>query len=495
MLKEICSKCSIFFTLDKQSLPYAPVVTLSGNIIQNRNLYTSNTVAKAYILLAQVASNRGDVARAFQFATDGLSLPGIDANIQMQLRVKLAAGYYIKGKYLQVLAIAEKILLQANSQVNLQFRLLAIAYKSMAYALLSNHEKAFENLRELQNYLNQNDQYSDHIELLEILAIAYFNLGDYSAAVTIQQKLLNLRLSLSGDKLLEQTYYNLATSYYQMNKLDDAYHAFWQANQLAEKNNLPIRVAYAKLGLGKILLQQQEFQQAYQVLSSSVELFQGQNLTKPYLSALTAYAKTSIITGNKKQGYELLNQALLLSENIQLSYEQVELYLLLAKMFKETKNYALSIEYLEKYIEANQSHVSRQTINQQAINHAKQQGNRSRRIALEMAEKSELSVDYDKRFKQQQQWINLLIGLLFSCLIAFIWRWFRNRANKLSQDYDEAEKPKHFLPNSTKTKIWYQKAYKMARKYDYPLAIGYMVIENWDKLPGRYQEKTINEVF
>ena len=322
-----------FFMLDKQTLPHDPVVKLSGSIIQNRNLYTSNTVAKAYLLLAQVATNKGDAARAFQFATDGLSLPSIDTTVQMQLRVKLASGYYIKGKYLQVLTIAEQILAQANDQVNLQFRLLAIAYKSMAYALLSDHEHAFDNLRELQNYLRQNDQYSDHIELLEILAIAYFNLGDYSTAVTIQQKLLNLRLSLSGDKLLEKSYYDLASTYYQMDKLDDAYHAFWQANHLAEKNNLPIRLAYSKLGLGKILVQQQEYQQAYKVLSSSVSLFQGQNLTKPYLSALTYFAKTAIILGDKEQGYELLTQALLLSENIQLSSEQVELFLLLARMF------------------------------------------------------------------------------------------------------------------------------------------------------------------
>ena len=105
-----------------------------------------------------------------------------------------------------------------------------------------------------------------------------------------------------------------------------------------------------------------------------------------------------------------------------------------------------------------------------------------------------MGVDYDKKFKQQQQWINLLISLLLIGLLALIWRWFRNRANKLSQDYDEAEKPKHFLPNSTQTKIWYQNAYKMARKYDYPIAIGYMSIENWTKLPRNYNEKTMNEV-
>jgi len=483
-----------FLSMNREVLPYEEVVSLASVIIQQRKYYTSNIVAKAYLLLAEAATNKGDVSRAFQFAQDGLSTANIDRAIQMNLMIKVAAGYYVKGKFNLVLDVSENVILLANQQVDIQYRLLALAYKAMAHALLSEHVQAFDTLNNLQQLITQHNQYSDDIELLEILAVAYHYLGDYQTAVTLHQKLLKLRIELSQNSHLEKTYADLAGAYMQLGQLDNAYHAYWQANRFAEEVGSSIQIAYAQLGLGQVLLLQNNNDQAYKALSRSISLFQGQNLTKPYISALISLAKASLATSKTEQGYELLQQASLLAENIVLTSDQIDLYYLLSQMYETQGQLKKSLTFLHKYIQLHQAMTESQKASALAIESAKQKGKKSRQLALELAEKSELRADFTEKFEQQKSRIDNLLIIITLLSLFILWTWFKRRAQKMSNDYDEVDKPAHQLSSPAQTKLWYQNAYKMARKYEYPIAIGYLSIQNWSEMNAKFSDKTINEV-
>jgi|GEM_PF-759046 len=493
-VEENIHKVQLYLSMDKETLPYEEVVALSSSIIQNRKLYTGNIVAKVYVLLADAATNKGDVARAFQFARDGLSLTSIDRSIRLNLLLKVAAGYYVKGKFHQVHSVAEQVIDLSEQQIDIQYRLIALSYRAVAFALMAQHEKALTDLQTVENLILKYQQFADHIELLEILAIAHYYLGDYHTAITIHQKLLKLRSGLSRTDNIENTYYNLAGAYRQLGKLDDAYHAYWEAKKHAEESHSPIRIAYAQLGLGEVQLLQADYALAFDSLSRAEKLFQGQNLTKPYLSALIALAKAALHTGRQDYAYQLLSQAELLAENIELTSEQIDLYQLLSDMYEAERDYEKSLTLLNKYFVLYQQFNISKISSTIAIENEKLASNKSRELAIKLAEKSELRADFSRKFQRQQKVIFVLVSLIVIMLFIFVWLWFKRRARQLNLAYDEVEKPAHHLASPTETKLFYQTAYKMARKYEYPLAIGYMSVENWKELSYRFNKKTINEV-
>lgn len=79
-----------YLSIDKANLPFEHVMSLSSSVIQNRQLYSQDTLGMVFILLADIASNKGDTARAFQFANDGVALRSINKLIRLKLMLKIA---------------------------------------------------------------------------------------------------------------------------------------------------------------------------------------------------------------------------------------------------------------------------------------------------------------------------------------------------------------------------------------------------------------------
>ncbi|MEW6983860.1 hypothetical protein AAD001_14495 [Colwelliaceae bacterium 6471] len=483
-----------YFSMDNESLPHNEVVRLSSEIIQTRQFYTSNIIAKVYVLLAETAKSKGDMARAFQFARDGLSLSGVDKAIRINLLLEVAAGYYAKGKYHDVLANVEQVIILAEKQQNIKCRLIGLSYRAMAYALIAEHENAVHDLKVVEQLISENPEFSDHLVLLDILATAHHYLGDYQTAITLYHKLLKLHITLAKQRSIASTYYKLAQSYLRLKKLDDAYHAFWEAKQYAEQNKAPIRIAYAQLGLGEVLLLQNEYEPSYRFLLNAKKLFQGQNLMQPYLSTLIALSKVSLNIGKQAFAYQLLKQAEGLADSIELTREQIELYQLLSRMYEEQKDHQKSLRLLNTYVELKHQFTIDVDVHNSAFAGDKSANTQSKQLAVKLAESSELRAKFSQKFKRQQQIMLLLFIIVIMLLVLLIWIWLVKRTRKMNRAYDEIEKPAHLIANPEQTKQIYQLEYKKARKYEYPLAVGYLSIDNWTELNFRFNAKVVNEV-
>ena len=182
-----------YFTLDKEALPYKEVLDFSRDIIKNRKNYNNDAIAKVYILLANVATNKGDIARAFQFAVDGLELPTIDPAIKLNLMLKVADGYYDKGKHYRVLDIANQAIELAEQTSNIKYQLIAFSYRSMAFALLAKYQQAINDLYQVEKLISEHKEFSNHLELLNILAVAHYYLGDFQTTVAIYQNIIKTK--------------------------------------------------------------------------------------------------------------------------------------------------------------------------------------------------------------------------------------------------------------------------------------------------------------
>jgi len=483
-----------YFLQDSEALSYTKIIALSRTIIESRKSYSNDTLGKMFVLLSDVANNKGEYADAFQFAQDGDTLLGLESSIRLNLLLKITDGYYRKENYQQAQRVATDVIVMADHIDDLKFRLISLSYRAVAYALQNENDLALDDLKQVEQLLQNNPQYADHLSLLEILSTAHYSLGDYQTSLTMESKLLTLRFDLGKTSSINKTYLNLARTYLQLSLLDDAYNAYWEARKHSREKKAPIQVAYAELGLAEVLLQQKEYQNSYESLLSARKTFKDKNLTKPYLSTLIYLAITTHSLGKSALYHQYLQQAELIAKDINLSMKQSQLYLLLSNMYQQKNDYPKALKMHKRYFESYQNALKKHNRRMITTNNEELYANaKSRNIGRNLAEQSKLATLTDE-YAQQEQMIYLLMFTVILLLLIFSFLMLRNRTIRLNKVYDEVEQPIDFLANPFETKNIYQLNYKMARKFDYPLAIGYFSITNWQELSFHFNDKVMLEV-
>lgn len=491
---KIRNEINSYYEKDKESLIYQEVVTVAQSVINSRQSYSRNVVAKAFSLLSDVAYNRGDLAAALQFAQYGTKVENADIPIQLDLLLKVARGYYSQGKFIQLREVSQETAWLAEEAGNMNFHLQAMAYSVVAYALSADYTLAINELSKVEQLLTQNQQSVEQVALLEIIAQAHFYLSEYNNAAELLNRALKLRIELSKLKGIAKTYHLLASAYYQLHQYDDAYHAYYESKQLAANFGLNIRASYAELGLGKVLYQQQNFLQAKSHLLNAQTVFEQYNLPRVKLSAQIILAKVYYALDAPKQAVQLLLVAEKTADNIVLKPEQVELYLLLANYYQSIGLFQQAANMQARFIELHQGFNHAADVKNVVFSAANNTSKKAKNLALNLAEQSELSIRFNEKFHRQELQIVLLVTALILIALLYMLRRFRRYRKKLSQGYDEIELLKTQLARPVKTKQWYQQQYKMARKYQYQVSIGYLIIENWQELAFHFNAKILNDV-
>ena len=477
-----------YYQKSGESLPHQDVVQLANQVVSQRDLYNSDILAKTFVILAETASNNGDMATAFQFAQDGLQINTTEPDIPMRLHLKLAAANYTRGKFQLAQQHAEQVLSVSNNDLWLHHRLIALAYRSMTYALMAEPELAQADLKQLQQLMSDNQEFSEHIHLLEIIAVANIYLGNYQTAIDLDLHILKLRFQLKRFTKISQTYANLASAYRRLGQYDDAYNAYWEAKKYAEQQNANINLAYALLGLGEVLITQQNFGQAYAYLTDAEQLFNGKNLPKPYLSTLIALADAAINIGEQERAKQLINQALKLASSIELTVEQAKLYRIASKFNEQDGQFERALAYLQKFQQLVEKFQPLTSVTTKSEQTATQDENAN--LSLALAYDSDLKLQYTKKFDKQQQLITILVALVLALTTVLIVAILKS--NKRTIQYHTPEL-KH-LTSPFYSKKMYQQAYKQARYFQYDLALVYLKVDNWSELEYRCSKRTCQEV-
>lgn len=483
-----------FYLQDKEALVDDKVISVAQYIVNERQNFSDDVIAKAFSLLSYIAGTRGDTVAALQFAQYGIAIKDISSLTTLDLLLKVADGYYIQGNYLKLKDISQELIMLAEHQDNRNYHLHGIAYSIVAHALSAEYVVAIAELGRVEALLNQDQQGIDQISLLEIIAEAHFNLSEYENTIELLSRVIVLRFEMVKMKGIFRSYYLLARAYYQKEKYDDAYNAFWEAKQYAEKTSSPIQIAYAELGLGQVLFQQDKLFIANTQLYSANRVFKKNNLFSATLSTQIMLIQVLQALNKHDEADDVLKTAEQLADQITLSSQQIEIYALLVRYYKKQNLPMKVIEMQERYLSLYQRMHPAVGVDNLAKINALTTRKRSKNIALSLAEQSELSLRFNNKFKEQQIFIILLSVLLtFALLLLCYWRWkfYRHRRGN---GYDEIEAPINQLSTPVQTKNWYQTQYKSARKYQYKISIGYLVIDNWQELNFHCNNKALTEV-
>ena len=483
-----------YYLQDKEALISQDIVDVAQIIVNNRKEYRSDIVAKAFSLLSDVAFNRGDLVAALQFAQYGNSIEKISVKIKLDLLLKLARGYYSQGKYIQLQDVSEQAAWLAEQAGNVDYHLQAKAYLVVAYALNTDYSLAMTELSNLEQMLSRDNQDVEQIKLLEIVAEAHFYLAEYENAIELLNRVLKLRADMSKVKGLARTYHLLAEAYYQLHQYDDAYNAYWESMQFSSKFGLNIRASYAELGLGKVLYQQQNYAQAHVHLIKALTIFERYNLPRTILSTQITLVKTYYALNQPKLATQTLLMAEKLADKLVLTSQQLDLFLLLSNYYQEIAQYQKAVNIQQRYIQLYQGFNPSMSAKNTLTSMALKASNKTRVLALNLAEQSELSLQFNAKYYRQQLLITLL-SIALACLGLLIIFWLLRRHQKqVNHGYDEIELSANHLARPIQTKRWYQQQYKMARKYRYNIALAYLVIENWQELTFHFNAKALAEV-
>ena len=500
--EQLINQVELLFKADPEKLNHSEIVELSNRIILQREKYPNEILAKTYLLLANVASNKGELETAYQFTQDGLAITTQyeNTNAKLCLQIKLASIFSAKKQYEQLLLTAQQAINIPQDKENTKYFLLALSYRSVAFAMLNQHEDALTDLQKVEYIIKQNPSFAEHIALLAILASAHYHLGDYQTALTMQLKILKLRFSLNKLENVGQTYFHLAEAYYRLNRFNDAYNAYWEAKVYANKKEAPIYEAYASQGLGITLVKQKQYIEAESEILKAKALFYQYNLARPHLETIISLALLSDLTEQKQKAKNLLLEAEELTLNIELTDDFIILYQLLSNIYIDNENMNKAYFWQKKYSDAlSKTKTPTISLPQLSTKYTNKINNNSassktRQLAVNLAEQSELATSFSAKYQQQQTRILILSGIVLLLLCSVIFIGLKHRATNLKRTYEAIEKPSYILASPIQTKQLYQNNFNMARKYSYPLTLGYISISNWKELTFQFNKKTVAEV-
>jgi len=502
-LAELSNQVQQLLKADRELVNAEVVEQLSEKVLVNQQHFSNDILAKIFLLSANVASNQSDVNKVLHYAKKGLAANTLDKKTKLLLTLRQAEAHIIQKEFKQLLALTESAIEISNRIDSDKYHLLALSYRSVAFAVLGLHQYALADLQQVEAGISDS-KLAEHIELLTVLALAYHHLGDHLTSKTMQLRILKLRFEMKQTKNLSKTYLYLGYAYFYLQRFNDAYNAFWESKLHAEQNNAPIAVAYANKMLGIVLMKQLQFTKAALPLQQAIKAFQSYQMKAEEIEATVALAKVKLKIDKTEQGYALLNKIIVLLDGKDISLEYAGFYRMVAEMHIVKKDFVKAYGWQEKHSKvllkklANNKKASSTMYKLSNLPGSKGVMSKtieeSRNLALKLAGNSELSSSFINKFEKQRVIIISLSALACIFLVTIVGFFMRIKSQRRDKAYHESEHPAFVMSNPMKTKFDYQLAFKKARKYQYPLSVCHLMIDNWQQLAFHFNKKSINEV-
>ena len=148
--------------VNSESLNADTVKQLSAKIIDNRQLFSNDILAKVFLLSANVASNQANINQIYDFAQSGLSVNSRDKKIKLSLLLKLAEVYVARKQYQQLLILIQTAVNNSEYSRNIKHQLLLLSYRSVAFAMLGKHQQALSDLQQVERGISKSEL-TEHI--------------------------------------------------------------------------------------------------------------------------------------------------------------------------------------------------------------------------------------------------------------------------------------------------------------------------------------------
>ncbi len=489
--------------VDSEVIDTAAVTIMSKKILDNREHYSNDVLAKVFLLLARIANNQGDMKKVLHYAESGLSANTLDKKIKFLLTLKLASVYMSQKQYQELLALVQTVINSDEFSQYTNYQLLSLSYRSVAYSMLNKHHQALNDLKRVELGINHS-QLTENIELLTILAMAYHHLGDYQTSLTMQLKILQSRFKMGLMRNIDQTYLYLGYAYLYLQRFDDAYNAFWESKNHAINKQAIINVAHANKGLGIVLTIQKQFDKAIEPLQEAVVVFKEYKMSDNQTETMVVLAKAKIGAGLSDDAHAHLLEIIQILDGKDISIEYPGFYRMVSEMYHRQADYKSAYLWMEKYSSALRIKLvdkKKKASLVHGLPHLALELSRlkvpieqSKELAVELAKKNQISSSFFNKYQEQRVIVislTVLVLLLSLAVVGFI---VKLRMEIAKSRNDVLENFHTVTTNPMQTKFDYQLAFKKARKFQYAFSVGYLIVENWQELDFHFNKRSIKAV-
>lgn len=496
--QDLENRIEFFYTLSEKQLPFeALTAELTSNFVPASNKIAESlapeTAAKAYYLLALAANYQGDDVLSLNYVLLAQQLKPENKSLNIKLILRAANAHYELGQFQKVLSVigdvSTFVLPKASTLSQSQYQFTVLNYRTIAHAALGQHDLAIQYLSEIEKLLITQRELMNDIDVIELVAQSYHYLGNDSIAIQLYTKALKRRFDTKFFLNIERSYLKLAISYVNQNLLSDAYNLYEQIKKRAQSKQLRIIAAQAELGFAKLLVANKQMADAEGLLLASVDVFEQHQLENLCFKTSLLLAEVYLSRREMEATEKWLSKALTLSSKFPITNENADLYISLSQQAKINNNLAQSIEHFERYLEiTKQLQPKNSRLNVSKLLSAKDNS----QLVVNMSELNEIKNNFDEKFAKQKETIfglalSTLLFILLSAVLLLKKRRLATRSKNIERQSDELDSP-------AETKLSYLSHYKMARKFNYPIAIGYLVIENWQELSFHFNQKVLKEV-
>lgn len=313
---------------------------------------------------------------------------------------------------------------------------------AIAYTFQANYDKALHyNFESLIAREEEGKKYEISVALNNI-GLVYFKLKNYEKALEYYTKALEF-LNESGsavfkDKLL----INIGLCYNQINNEEDSYAKAQQFIKdglaLCEPNCDNSTVMEGKFGLGKSNFGLENYQDATNNYSQSLQLAQELNDKRFQLENLVALAEIKILTKKENEAKMHLEEAESIVFGTEYNELAISIYKHYSKLFNQLKDFENAARYQEKYITVKDSTYSDQLIK----NLASVQANYEERAnLLTIQEKDEnIRLQNELISRQRTQYIFIVVVTILIASLAGVLVWANRRQQKHNNALSEAKR-------------------------------------------------------
>jgi signal transduction histidine kinase len=313
---------------------------------------------------------------------------------------------------------------------------------AIAYTFQANYDKALHyNFESLIAREEEGKKYEISVALNNI-GLVYFKLKNYEKALEYYTKALEF-LNESGsavfkDKLL----INIGLCYNQINNEEDSYAKAQQFIKdglaLCEPNCDNSTVMEGKFGLGKSNFGLENYQDATNHYSQSLQLAQELNDKRFQLENLVALAEIKILTKKENEAKMHLEEAESIVFGTEYNELAISIYKHYSKLFNQLKDFENAARYQEKYITVKDSTYSDQLIK----NLASVQANYEERAnLLTIQEKDEnIRLQNELISRQRTQYIFIVVVTILIASLAGVLVWANRRQQKHNNALSEAKR-------------------------------------------------------
>ena len=239
----------------------------------------------------------------------------------------------------EVLPIAEKTNRKSLSQV---YNIFANAYFYKGY---SDKTYMYQAKEMAQKALDICEEYNDTIMMIRILtniSAVYAELYDYSSTIDCLYRAIGLaeRLGTKTATNMSLMFHNVAFTYYEQRKFDQAFIEVQKGLVQAEKDNDITSTGLCLQLTGLIYKEQNKLDEALECINRSIEILQRLNLTELFLEA-----KHTLSVIYREKG--LFSEALKITHEVMKAWEEAN---------KNKKTLTIKVSIAEIYLDMKQYH-------------------------------------------------------------------------------------------------------------------------------------------